>query len=564
MRESLNILLISATLCLCVPTANGQESSDFSALRFDGGQLYSDVRIGANLFGSGLGSGSFGRIHSSLQMIDGAVVFGNPASLAHVSRGQIGFEGRLPMRNGLFGLGPSSLLTERTISAETDAILADLSFPLNQTPVYTRASHVAIGQPRQLSAFWLTWPVNDNVGVGFGYRQPLFLSSKISMSGASAHLRGNQSGDGSSIQIDFVTQLALSSDIEIQLDEISIGAGGLLERYYFGSVWWGISFYRYAASAGLNLDVVPQGLLTISGSDQYFFNDAEDPNLDPALGETNSFYWKVRAGYRGGGIGARIGLIHRTYGNRFGTSVLLNIAPRITMQDGDAFAMSFLPVFVNLEGVIDNDSEANQDLLDIEALDLTRPNLTRQTHDDIGKWMIVHLPTSLAFGVDLPVGRHNLVINVIRYWGSLAIEGQYGRESGQLQHYKIGKEPTWGLGAGIDFVRRPDRGSVGSWDLPLRLLTLDLDGILFELMGKGVGYSDAHYRIAGGIQWGDALVQGLDTTIVTDIENLLGGPIFTSLSIGRSYSLFDRLDVGVHVAGVPDLLLRYSLALNFD
>ena len=221
-------------------------------------------------------------------------------------------------------------------------------------------------------------------------------------------------------------------------------------------------------------------------------------------------------------------------------------------------------MFVNLEGVIDNDSEANQDLLDIEALDLTRPNLTRQTHDEIGKWMIVHLPTSLAFGVDLPFGRHNLVINVIRYWGSMAIEGQYGRKSGQLQHYKIGKEPTWGLGAGIDFARRPDRGSVGSWDLPFRLLTFDLDGILFELMGKGVGYSDAHYRIAGGIQWGDAIVQGLDNTIVTDIENLLGGGIFTSLSIGRSYSLFDRLDVGVHVAGVPDLLFRYSLALNFD
>jgi len=43
---------------------------------------------------------------------------------------------------------------------------------------------------------------------------------------------------------------------------------------------------------------------------------------------------------------------------------------------------------------------------------------------------------------------------------------------------------------------------------------------------------------------------------------VLGGLIPTSLSVGRAYTLFDRLEVGVHVMGVPDLLMRFSLGFN--
>jgi len=68
--------------------------------------------------------------------------------------------------------------------------------------------------------------------------------------------------------------------------------------------------------------------------------------------------------------------------------------------------------------------------------------------------------------------------------------------------------------------------------------------------------------LSGGVQWGQPVVIGLDNTFSQDLEDVLGGLIHTSLSVGRAYTLFDRLEVGVHVMGVPDLLMRFSLGFN--
>lgn len=558
--------VIVTLLCLATGTIQAQNelTESFRALTFDGGLLSMNTRLGSNLYGSGLSGGSFSRVHSALMRVDGAVVFGNPASLAHVKRGQIGFEARLPIRNGSLGLGPSSLLRASSIEKKTDRLLSNMSFPRDRVARYTQAVDAVVGQPRQLSAFWLAWPINENVGMGFGYRQPLLLSGTIALSGAKMLLSGRKEGDSQSIQVDILAELALNSSLNIQMDELSIGSGGLLERYYFGSVWWGATVYRSSISAGINLDVLPQGVLTISGTDQFYFNDPGDENLNPENGESNSFFWKIRSGFKGSGLGVRLGLVHRSYTERFGTSLLLNIAPRINMWDNDAYAVSFLPVFVNLKGFIDNDARDSEDLLDIEVLDVTRPNLTRQTHDAIGKWLNIQMPISLTLGIDMPIGSNNLVVNIVRYWGSLSVEGEYGLESGVIQRYAIGKEPSWGLRAGLDIARDANKRGTGTWGIPLRILTLDIDGMLLELMGDRIAYSNPRYRLSGGVQWGRSIVRGIDNTIASDLESVLGGITPTSLSIGRAYTLFDRLDVGVHVIGFPDLLMRFSFGLSFD
>ena len=521
-----------------------------------------DTRVGSNLFGSGMSGGSLSGLHSSLVSVDGGVVFGNPASLTLVERAQIGIETRFPMRNGSLGLGNSSILSDGSIIRNTDNVLRDLEFPIGTSPRYTQSDHAVIGQPRQLSAFWLTWPVKETVGIGFGYRQPLKITSDLSLTGASAFLEGKRSSGAGAIQVDFLAELSLHSGLDIQLDEISIGSGGLLESYGIGTVWWGATLYRYGASAGIQLDVLPQGVLTISGSDQYYFNDSSDPNLDEASGESNAFFWKMRGGFKGSGIGGRLGFVHRTFSERLGTSLLLNLAPRIDMWDGDAFASSFIPVFVNMQGSLGNDDDFGGELLDIEALQLSRPNLTRQTHDRLGQKVEVHLPTSLTLGLDLPFGRHIAVFNVARYWGSLSIEGDFGLESGIPRRYKIGKKPSWSFKAGLDIARSVRSNGFGSWSLPFRLLTLDIDGLLFELMQDWTGYAQPRYRLAGSVQWGRPIVLGLDSTFSDDLEDVLGGMIPTSLSVGRAYTLFDRLDVGVNVMGVPDLLMRFSLGFN--
>jgi hypothetical protein len=557
-----HIWILASLFALCsIQVARGQSSlsKDFSVLTFDGGTAFVDVRFGSNLMGSGISGGSFSGIHSALGRVDGGAVFGNPASLAHVSYAQIGFESRFPIRNGSLGLGSTTWLP-RSIETGTDNLLEDLSLPVGVQPTYTSASFAVLGQPRQLSAFWLTWPVKETVGIGFGYRQPLQVSSLLALSGAETFLSGNKETNGQSVQVDWLAKLSLNSNLQIQVDEISMGAGGLLEKYPFGSVWWGATFYRLGATVNLGLEARPQGVVTIADTDQYYFNDERDQNLNPSIGETNAFFWKVEGGFKGNGFGARLGLVHRTYKSRLGTSLLLDIAPRIELWDGNASARSYLPVFMLLEGVLDN-ARDSQDLLDIQQVDLDRPNLTRQSHDAIGQWMSVHMPTSLSFGVDLPLGRHLLVFNAMRYWGSFALEGEYGLEGGVLQRYKLGKKPSWGLKMGLDFARTRHRFG---WNIPLRIVTLDIDGVLFEMFDEWSGYENPRYRFSGSLQWGAPIVHGVDSTISEDLEAFFGGMIPTSLAISRMYSLFDRLDVGVHVIGVPDLMMRFSLGLNVD
>jgi hypothetical protein len=251
--------------------------------------------------------------------------------------------------NGSLGIGSTNRLPA-SVNRKTDGFLSDLSFPANQTPLYTETEFAAIGQPRQISAFWLTWPIKPTVAVGFGYRQPLLFSSSLKLSGFQTLLSGRKEKNTNSIQVDMLAELSLNSAIDLHLDEISVGTGGLLEQYPFGTVWWGITLYRLGASAHFSLDMLPQGVLTISGTEQFYFNDPGDPNLDPLKQETNAFFWKIRGGFQGSGVGARMGLMHRTYLETLGTSLFLDLAPRINMWDGDAFALSYMPRFINLEG----------------------------------------------------------------------------------------------------------------------------------------------------------------------------------------------------------------------
>ena len=562
-RMIIGSLLLIGWWSAAAPFSRAQSASeDFSAVSFNGGVLNMDTRIGANLFGSGISGGSFSGIHSALIPVDGGVIFGNPASLTLVGKAQIGFETRFPMRNGSLGLGPTSILATGSIQRTTDRFLQDLEFPAESVPSYTQSDYAVLGQPRQLSAFWLTWPLKQTVGIGFGYRQPLRITSEFSLSGASTLLHGKQSSGAQSVPIDFLAELALNAGLDIQLDEISIGTGGLLEIYGFGSVWWGATVYRNSASAGMSMDMLPQGVMTISGSNQYYFNDSGDPKLNDSGGESNAFFWSMRGGYQGSGIGARLGLVHRTFLEKLGTSLVLNVAPRINLFDGDAYARSFIPVFLNMHGVLASENEFEDDLFDVDAVQLSRPNLTRQTHDRLGQQIQIHLPTSLTVGLDLPLGRHIAVVNISRFFGSLSIEGEFGLESGLAQRFKIGKDPSWGFKAGLDIARRVRPNGFASWSLPLRLLTLDFDGLLFELMQDWTGYAEPRYRLSGGLQWGQPVVIGLDNTFSQDLEDVLGGLIPTSLSVGRAYTLFDRLEVGVHVMGVPDLLMRFSLGFN--
>jgi len=539
-----------------------QSSEAFRLTEFDGGRLTGDVRFGSNLFGSGMGAGSFGRVQSALGRVDGASVFGNPAHLTFVRRPQIGIEFRFPLSNGAWGVGPTSFVSRSEVQERTDRFLTDMQLPEDATPVYTRVSNLTAGQPRQLAAFWLNWPVSEHVSIGFGYLQPFSAIADTRLEGLSTRVTGRQYSPLGLARVDVWSELAGSVRGKVQLDELTIGTGGLLESYYFGSVWWGISFFRYDVGANMDLDAAGNGSVAVAGSDERYFNDAGDPaTSDDAF--SNRVFWRMRANYRGSGTGARIGFVHRTYGDRIGSSLLFNVPPHMTLSDPRAFAESYLPSFVVLAGTIDPDDPDNVELLDIDQLDLNQPTASRKSRDYLGTEVAVGMPVSITGGIDLRLGPHTLVLNGIKYWGAMSASGQYGRENGVIQPFKLGFDPSWSVRGGLDLARGLD-GEFGLLWIPVRILTLDLDGLLFQMLGERAGYAEPRYRFSGGYTWGAAITEGTQDTVTSSLRNAIVGITPVSFSLGRTYRLRERTHVGVHVAGFPDLLMRFSVAFDVD
>jgi hypothetical protein len=164
----------------------------------------------------------------------------------------------------------------------------------------------------------------------------------------------------------------------------------------------------------------------------------------------------------------------------------------------------------------------------------------------------LNLPSSLSLGLDFNVGLHTIVFNYSYYNGQLS----YVHGSNV-----IGKQANHGIGFGMD-IRLEDRfGSFVSYaTIPLRLLLLDIDGMLFQAFGNTTGYSNSHVRFGGKMMTG----VGIDTR--EDVEgyaDLLGKAFPQSFSLGRQYSIFDQVDVGVTVLAIPDLVVKYSIGIRF-
>ena len=57
---------------------------------------------------------------------------------------------------------------------------------------------------------------------------------------------------------------------------------------------------------------------------------------------------------------------------------------------------------------------------------------------------------------------------------------------------------------------------------------------------------------------------GIDTREDVDgYADLLGKALPQSFSLGRQYSIFDQVDVGVSVLAIPDLMVKYSIGIRF-
>lgn len=537
------------------------QDGDFTMQRFFGGDVQVDYRLGINLTGTGLGSGTMGGVLSTRVGDHAASLFGNPAELGRMRHPQVVLSTRLGLNTDLYGLDGTQLVDPVEIETRTDEALADFSFPASATPVYTKVENIYFGETNQLAGMVAAIPFHPRVTLAFGFAQPLDVNLRLRASGIETLLEAAQESGDQTITIDVLTQLNAAAQFRSNINTLSFGGGGRVYDGPYGRVDLGLAGIYYSVTNRLSWDINPQGLVILSGSQEYYYNDPEDPNLNRAAGESNNLYFRARGNYTDSAWGFRAGLIYKPT-RWFDLSLTYNHVPAFRLDDPDAFAESFVPTYVNLEGKADAGPD-EEDLLVLDSLNLAKPNLTKQTSDSLGQRLGFKMPSSLTLGMDFAMGQHTFALNLVRYWGELTFSGTYGDRGGTRDPFRVGKDADYGLKYGFDF-KFPDRfGSVTSYALlPIRLLFLDFDGILLQALGKWTHYTNPHYRFGGGFILGGSILERTSETVEDGLRDVLALPFPTGFSLGRQYSIFHDIDIGITTIAIPDLLLRLTIAYN--
>jgi hypothetical protein len=547
-------VLIASSFLMTAGVFAQSGNEDFRIGSWSGGILESDWRLGIQ---SGApGARSLGPVWSARHSSGPGSLFSNPALLALGGTTGFAIEGRTGLTNASFGFGKEALLSAERVQTATDDFLSDFDFASTSVPQYTALSGITAGQSGQLGALVVAHELASGFTLAGGYHRRASASAGLRMSGLETVLDAGRRSGAQTIDIDILAQLSAAAEFSLDLDQLALGTGIHLGTDDLGSWHAGFSILRRSAHANMNWSFQPGLMTVLSGSQQYFYNDPSDPNLAP--GESNTLYWRARGHYRGRAWGARGGLRFATPDEVLVLSIAGNWSQDLTMNDPAAFAEGHLPIFVNLSGEVAPGPHEDE-LLDVEALNLAKPNLTRPTSDSLGTAMVFRQPSHLTFGVDLGLGPHTFTTNYVLYQGELSVEGTYGSDSGTPKTFRVGKALDYEIRAGLDF-RFPDRIKGAGWLLlPLRLAFLDLDGLLFQALGGVTGYSDPHYSIGGGVASGSGIATGVERNIQADLFRLLDGTTPTGMALARRYTLLDRIDVGVTVAGIPDLFFRTAV-----
>lgn len=547
------ILLLLLCFACAAPAARAQ-NEDFTITRWHGGILEADFRYGVDLLTGGTGPATMGGVFSPRVTGGATSLFSNPAELGLLQHQQIVFGTKLNLGTNTFGLDGDALITPDQIAQETDDVLTDFNYPGTRAPQYTRMGNLGARQVGRLAGFSFALPVHKRLILALGTHYPLDVSLDMRYSGMETFLEASQEAGDQTINVGFFLRFGLAAQMRLNMNTLSLGAGSHLLEGRFGHLYTGFSLNRYSVTNALRLDASPDGVVVLNRTTEYYFNDPQDPTLDNRLGETNELSWHARGNFQDAAWGFRAGLHYQPPTSAINFSVVYNHMPSFSLEDENAYSRSYLPSFINLKGKTDPGPD-EEEMVDIAALDIAKPALTMQSSDSLGQQVHLSLPSSLTFGVDLGLGAHTLALNYVHYMGDFSYGYTYKDD------YLLGKAAQHGIRAGMDF-QFPDRLKGAAWALvPVRLLFLDIDGLLLQAFGKYTGYSDPHYRIGGSVMLGQGLAEGFEES--DDLRSAMDLPLPASFSLGRKYTLLDRVDVGVMLFGIPDMAFRVGLGYTF-
>jgi len=136
------------------------------------------------------------------------------------------------------------------------------------------------------------------------------------------------------------------------------------------------------------------------------------------------------------------------------------------------------------------------------------------------------------------------------------------REKG-IDKYEIGKETSFGLKLAANFAFDDELEGWGYAAIPIRLLYLDIDGLLFQIFRSVTDYRNPHYRVALGAVFGNEIMSDFGKDYNDIIKTAFSLPYPYGFSLSRQYTVFNNLNVGVMIFGFPDLALKFSIGYGF-
>jgi len=516
---------------------------------WSGGEINYNLNFGVNTMGGGLGSGTFGRVIAPGISFGPASIFTDPAELGMMKTAMVYFDTKFGLTNNTVGFDPTSQINKQ-ISKSTDSFLdgtGTFIFANTNPRSDTKVNTFTFGQKAQFGAFGLTVPVNDKLVLGFGVCYPFEFSSEFEFSGLRTKLQTKKAVSHQEVSIDLPLTMSFASKFNFNVNTIAFGAASPILHSKYGTTLLGFSLNRYEVREYVNMNLQVDGMIVLNKTNEYNFNDPNDPNIDATAGQHNDFYWLARGNFKSTAWGFRVSAIQQM--EKYNFVVALDIVPKFNLAGSNIVNEGYQPKF--LTGSLLSEDDTLQVVID--SLDLARPNLTVATHNNFPDHAETRYPSSLTIGADAKVGAFTFGLNFVKYLSEFSFT--FGK-------YKIGKDLNFATKLSID-AQMADKVKGAGWLLiPIRIFPFfDFDGMIFQLLGSFTKYANPHYRFEGGVVTGDGIVEGIaKLENANSLRKVLNSLFPTGVAISREYTIYEKLHIGVMVFGFPDFAMRYGVA----
>lgn len=541
-------VILTIIFCGTVATSAQDDSNTSELGLWQGGKASLNLFIEPGFLNGGLTSPTGGVISPRIQ--PGAYKLDtNPALLGDLKKFDFQINSRIGINNTL--VSPFVDLQDdlnEDITTETNSFLTDpdnFQRTDNSQIIPTNLNNVSVGLPGGIKSFAISYPILDKTGIAISYSNTQLLDLNLNLNGLNTKLAQIEGTDDVSVRFDVLLNMAATLNTSIEMSTVSTGFGTTIFDQGDHEVMFGGTFKRYWIRNPRFLDSNLDGLVVVGFADERFFNDQDDPNINFSEGDNNQLFLNANGTFTDQSSGYRLGLYYR-FRKKWGFSLTYADKPSLSMRDPAATSTAFLPVFVLGNDLIKDDLE-----FELDRLEANKPNLTTQRDiSDLVRPLSFDLPSSLTIGLDIPFRDHTIALNFQQYTTDLRIA---------LGEDAVGKKNATGLGLATDFVHTTKFDKGGLALIPLRLLLLDIDGLLLQSFKSYTEYRNPHISFGGSVMFGEGFKEG-DTS--EDLVDILDSPIPLGFSLGRRYTVFNGLNVGFNVISYPNIALTYSIGYS--